>query len=169
MVFVAWTRPCNEKITLRGFARRVQALTKQKAAAKNQLHALTVTVETPKSVLRDAKLASSQLEKRLTQLTAAALVLIEKHPELNRILLLLIGIKGIAETSASALMGELLLLPPDLSHRQWGKFARLAPQAFESGKSVHKKPCLAKSGNQHIRAALYILHPVKFSVFHLTN
>ena len=48
MDFVAWTRPSNEKIALRSFARRIHALTKQKAAAKNQLHALTATAETPK-------------------------------------------------------------------------------------------------------------------------
>lgn len=149
MEFVAWTRPCNEKIALRSLARRILALTKQQTAAKNQLHALTVTAETPKAVLKDANLAISQLEKRIDHLTAAALVLIGKHPELDRILHLLISIKGIAETSAIALMGELLLLPPDLSHRQWVKFAGLDPQAFESGKSVHKKTRLAKSGNAH--------------------
>jgi transposase len=154
MAFVAWTRPSNEKIALRSFARRIHSLTKQKAATKNHLHALTATAETPKAVLKDASLAISQLEKRIDSLTTAALLLIAKHPELDRILHLLIGIKGIAETSAIALMGELLLLPPDLSHRQWVKFAGLDPQAFESGKSVHKKTRLAKSGNAHIRAAL---------------
>jgi len=156
MAFVAWTSPSNEKIALRGFARRIHSLTQQKAAAKNQLHALTATTETPKAVLKDATLAISQLEKRIDSLTTAALVLIAKHPELDRILHLLISIKGIAKTSAIALMGELLLLPPDLSHRQWVKFAGLDPQAFESGKSVHKKNRLAKSGNAHIRAALYM-------------
>jgi transposase len=156
MAFVAWTRPSNEKIALRSFARRIHALTKQKTAAKNQLHALTATAQTPKAVLKDANLAISQLEKRIDSLTTAALLLIAKHPELDRILHLLISIKGIAETSAIALMGELLLLPPDLSHRQWVKFAGLDPQAFESGKSVHKKTRLAKSGNAHIRAALYM-------------
>jgi transposase len=49
-------------------------------------------------------------------------------------LTLLTGIKGIAETSAIALMGELLLLPPDLSHREWVKFAGLDPKSFDSGK-----------------------------------
>jgi transposase len=52
ITFVAWTRPCNEKIALRSFARR--------------LHALTATTETPKAVPKDAKLAISQLEKGLT-------------------------------------------------------------------------------------------------------
>ena len=156
MEFVAWTRPSNEKIALRCHARRIHALNKQKAAAKNQLHALNTTAETPKAVLKDAKLAISQLEKRIDVLTAAALILIGKHLELAQILQLLISIKGIAEASAIALMGELLLLPPDLSHRQWVKFAGLDPQTFVSGKSVHKKSGLAKAGNRHIRAALYM-------------
>jgi transposase len=142
MDFVAWTR-------------RINALTGQKAAAKNHLHALTATSETPKAVLKDAKLAITQLEKRIDCLTAGALVLIGKHPELERILALLIGIKGVGETSAIALMGELLLLPPDLSHREWVKFAGLDPRAFDSGKSVHKKTRISKAGNRHIRAALY--------------
>jgi transposase len=106
-------------------------------------------------VLKDAKLAITQLEKRIDRLTAGARVLIGKHPDLERILALLIGIKGIGETSAIALMGELLLLPPDLSHREWVKFSGLDPRAFDSGKSVHKKTRLSKAGNRHIRAALY--------------
>jgi transposase len=156
MDFVPWTRPSNETIALRSFARRIDALTRQKAAAKNHLHALTATSETPKAVLKDVKLAITQLEKRIDSLTAGALILISKHPDLERILALLIGIKGIGNTSAIALMGELLLLPPDLSHREWVKFAGLDPRAFDSGKSVHKKTRISKAGNRHIRSALYM-------------
>ena len=156
MDFVAWTRPSNETIALRSFARRIDALTCQKAAAKNHLHALTATLETPKAVLKDVKLAIAQLQKRIDRLTAEALILIGKHPELEQILVLLIGIKGIGNSSAIALMGELLLLPPDLSHREWVKFAGLDPRAFDSGKSVHKKSRISKAGNRHIRSALYM-------------
>ncbi|MDD1632737.1 MAG: transposase [Methylococcaceae bacterium NSP1-1] len=156
MDFVAWTRPSNETIALRSFARRIDALTGQKAAAKNHLHALTATLETPKAVLKDVKLAIAQLQKRIDRLTAEALILIGKHPELEQILVLLIGIKGIGNSSAIALMGELLLLPPDLSHREWVKFAGLDPRAFDSGKSVHKKSRISKAGNRHIRSALYM-------------
>jgi len=156
MDFVAWTRPSDEKIALRSFARRIDALTRQKAAAKNNCHALSVSRETPKAVLRDVKLAISQLEKRINCLSKEVLVLIGKHPELERAFLLLTGIKGIAQTSAIALMGELLLLPPGLSHREWVKFAGLDPRAFDSGKSVHKQARLSKAGNRHIRSALYM-------------
>lgn len=154
MGFLAWTRPSNEKLTLRCFARRINALTRQKAAGKNHLHALSFAKDTPKAVLKDAHLTITQLEKRIATLTSEALALIDKHPELKRVLELLLGIKGIAQTSAVALMGELLLLPPGLSHRAWVKFAGLDPRAHDSGKSVHKLARLSKAGNRHIRSAL---------------
>jgi transposase len=156
MDFVAWSRPADEKIELRCFSRRIDALTRQKAAAKNQLHALTMTQETPKAILKDVNLSITQLEKRINELSIEARVLIEQHPALLRIFQLLVSVKGIAETSAIALMGELLLLPPGLSHREWVKFAGLDPRTFDSGKSVHKQARLAKAGNRHIRSALYM-------------
>lgn len=156
MDFVAWTRPSDEKIAIRSFARRIDALTRQKAAAKNHFHALNASQETPKAVLRDVKLAISQLEKRIDRLSKEALVLIGKYPDLEHVFQLLTDIKGFGQTSAIALMGELLLLPPNLSHREWVKFAGLDPRAFDSGKSVHKKARLSKTGNRHIRSALYM-------------
>jgi transposase len=156
MDFVSWTRPSNEKLALRSFARRIDALTRQKAVSKNHFHALTASQETPKAVLRDVKLAISQLEKRIVCLSKEALAIIKKHPDHKRVLQLLVSIKGVAETSAIALMGELLLLPPGLSHREWVKFAGLDPRAFESGKTVYKQARLSKSGNRHIRTALYM-------------
>jgi transposase len=152
MDFVAWVRPPDEKLQLRSFARRISALTGQRAAAKNHLHeAPGATQETAKAALKDAKLAIAQLQKRIDHLPAETLALIGGFPELKRVLALL---TGIAEASAIALMGELLLLPPGLTHRERVKFAGLDPRAFESGKSVHKKAWLSKAGNRHIRAAL---------------
>ena len=156
MAFVAWTRPAPERLALRSFARRISALTRQKAAGKNHLHALGFIQDTPNAVLKDARLTIAQLEKRIAHLTAEALALIDQHPALTRVLALLLGIKGIAETSAVALMGELLLLPPGLSHKAWVKFAGLDPRAHDSGKSVHLLARVSKTGNRHIRAALYM-------------
>ena len=64
--------------------------------------------------------------------------------------------KGIAATSAIALLGELLLLPPDLTHKQWVKFAGLDPRQHQSGKSIDKPARLSKAGNRYIRHALYM-------------
>ncbi len=156
MRFVPWVRPSGEFLAMRGFSRRINALTRQKSAAKNHLHALGFINDTPKSVLHDAKLAILQLERRIERLTKEGLLLIRNNAKLNRHFELLVSIKGIGETSAIALMGELLLLPPGLSHREWVKFAGLDPRAFDSGKSVHKVARLSKAGNRHIRSALYM-------------
>jgi transposase len=156
MDFIPWSRPSDEKMAIRSIARRIDTLTRQKAAAKNHAHALNASQENPKAVLSDVKLAISQLEKRIVRLTKEARVVIKKHSDLERVFQLLTGIKGIAETSAIALMGELLLLPPGLSHREWVKFAGLDPRVFDSGKTVHKQARLPKTGNRHIRSALYM-------------
>lgn len=156
MPFTAWVRPTPQAFTMRSFARRINALTRQKAMTKNHLHALSFGPDLPQAVLDDAKLAIAQLEKRIACLSSKAQAFIGKHEDLKRVFTLLLGIKGIAETSAIALMGELLLLPKGLTHKQWVRYAGLDPRAFDSGKSVHKAPRLSKAGNRQIRQALYM-------------
>jgi transposase len=156
MDFVEWKRPSDANITIHSFARRIGTLTHQKAAAKNQLHALQASQETPKAVMRDVKLSIAQLEKRIITMTKEATTLIEKNSDLKSKFELIITVKGIAETSAIALMGEIVMIPPGLSNREWVKFAGLDPRSFDSGKSVHKQARLSKAGNRHIRKALYM-------------
>ena len=143
-----WTRPA--------LARRINTLTRNKAAAKNQHHALTFSPEAPKAVLRDLKLSIAQLEKRIDHLAMEAKTLIQAHPRLSRPFALLLTVKGIGETSAIALLGELMLLPPDLTHKQWVKAAGLDPRHFKSGSSVEKRARISKAGNRYIRQALYL-------------
>jgi transposase len=156
MPFVSWTRPTDETMQLRILSRRIRALTDQKAVAKNQSHALSFIASTPKVVLKDLQLAITQLENRIKTLSNAALKFIHAHDELEQPFQHLIGVTGIATTSAIALLGELLLLPAGLSHAQWVKFAGLDPKHFRSGTSVDKKARISKAGNHYIRAALYM-------------
>jgi len=156
MDFVPWTRPSSEALALRAFARRIEALTRDRAAAKNQRHALCACQDTPKAVLQDVKLAIAQLQKRIERLSAEARALIKQHAPLEQSFRLLISIKGVAQTSAIALLGELSVLPEGLAHKQWVKYAGLDPRVFQSGTSVEKKPRLSKAGNRHVRQALYM-------------
>jgi transposase len=151
-----WARPSGEALALRTLARRLNTLTRNKAAAKNQRHALAFSPETPKAVLRDVTLSIAQLEKRIAHLTEEATTFIQAYPKLARPFALLLTVKGIGETSAIALLGELLLLPPGLTHKQWVKAAGLDPRHFTSGTSVAKRSRLSKAGNRYIRQALYM-------------
>jgi transposase len=156
MPYQPWLRPATEALMLRTLARRINTLTRNKAAAKNQHHALTFSPETPKAVLRDLKLSIAQLEKRIDHLAMEAKTLIQAHPTLSRPFALLLSVKGIGETSAIALLGELMLLPAELSHKQWVKAAGLDPRHFKSGTSVEKRARISKAGNRYIRQALYL-------------
>jgi transposase len=156
MPFQAWTRPTNAALGLRALSRRINALTKQKAMAKNQQHAAAFAADATAGVLDDLTLAIEQLEARIKTLTEKARALIEQEPALNARFALLLGIKGVGETSAIALLGELALAPPHLTHKQWVKWAGLNPSAFQSGKSIDKKARLSKAGNRYIRQALYM-------------
>lgn len=156
MPFQYWARPSDAEMTLRVFSRRIHALTDQKTVAKNQSHALSFIANTPKAVLHDLKLSITQLEKRIKTLTREATAFIKARPPLQQAYRLLLGVKGIADASAIALLGELLLLPKGLTHAQWVKFAGLDPKHFRSGTSVDKKARISKAGNHYIRAALYM-------------
>lgn len=156
MPFQSWVRPCDAAMTLRVFSRRIHALTHQKAAAKNQLHALSFGLTTPDVIAQDLLLAITQLEQRLETLSSQALAFIKAQPSLSEPYALVLGIKGVAQTSAIALLGELLMIPQGLTHPQWVKFAGLDPRHFKSGTSVDKKARISKGGNRYIRAALYM-------------
>ncbi len=156
MPYQAWVRPVTEALMLRALARRINTLTRNKAAAKNQQHALVFSPQTPKAVLRDLKLSIAQLEKRIDQLATEALALIQAYPTLARPFALLLTVKGIGQTSAIALLGELMLLPAGLTHKQWVKAAGLDPRYFKSGTSVEKRARISKAGNHYIRQALYL-------------
>ena len=156
MPYQPWTRPADAALTLRLFARRINALTHQKAMTKNQGHALSVTGGTPEAVQRDVALAIAQLEERIAILSREARAFIDAQPALRQPLAWLMTIKGVAQASAIALLGELLLLPQGLTHKQWVKFAGLDPQHFRSGTSIDKRARLSKTGNRYIRQALYM-------------
>ena len=156
MPYQPWARPTDEALALRALARRINTLTRNKAAAKNQLHALSFSPETPQAVLRDVTLSIAQLEKRIDTLAREATAFIQAHSRLARPFALLLTVKGIGETSAIALLGELLLLPQGLTHKQWVKAAGLDPRHCTSGTSVAKRARLSKAGNRYIRQALYM-------------
>ena len=156
MPFEAWERPADETITLRAFSRRIAALNKLKAQTKNQLHALTSTEETPQLVIDQINELVNVLKKQIEVQRQAAVALIEQYTALSCAFALITGIKGIADASAIQILAELMVLPDDMSARQWVAHAGLDPRAFQSGSSVEKKPRISKTGNKYIRQALYM-------------
>ena len=156
MPFEIWQRPADEVLTLKALSRRIAALNKQKAQTKNQLHALKATAETPSIIIEQTEGLIEVFESQIKAMRLGALDLIKQHDNLQEAFTLITGIKGIAETSGIQILGELMILPQDMTARQWVAYAGLDPRKFESGSSVFKKPRISKAGNKFIRQVLYM-------------
>jgi transposase len=156
MPFVPWQAPAPAIRDLRAVARRMAALVAERAAEKNRLHAAHATQDTPAVVLRDVASNIKALTRRVTHLLRTTHARIAATPELHRPYVLLRSIKGVGPASAVQLLGELLVLPADMSARQWVAHAGLDPRWQQSGTSVHSKPRISKQGNSRLRAALYM-------------
>lgn len=148
--------PSQHKLDLRICSRRLVELKKQRTRAKNQLHALESSTSTPGYILEDARQAIRELDARVDTLQVHALSIIQQDSVINEMFELLLSIKGVAEVSAVQILGEILVLPGDMTARQWVAHAGLDPRQFRSGSSVMKRPRLSKAGNNYLRPALYM-------------
>lgn len=156
MDFKVWVCPEPNKLALRTCSRRLVELKKQRARARNQLHALETVAGTLDYILRDANQAIDELDARIDTLQGHALEIVTHDETLAATLKCLLSVKGIAEVSAIHILGEIAVLPPEMTAKQWVAHAGLDPRHHTSGSSVLKKPRLSKAGNSYLRLALYM-------------
>ena len=81
---------------------------------------------------------------------------IDSEDRLREQFLLLTSVPGIAEISALQILGELVLLAPEMKVRQWVARSGLDPVHQDSGTSVHKPAHISRAGSRHLRRALYM-------------
>ncbi len=156
MEFVAWVPPTPACRALRDVARRLATLTRERAREQNRAHAAAATVQTSAIVVNDLRVNLGHLQRRLTELERQAVALIAGEPALAQAYRHLISVRGIAATSAIQLLGELRVLPADMTARQWVAHSGLDVRHVTSGTSVHKLPRISKRGNAHLRRVLYM-------------
>ena len=156
MEFVPWGPPAPACRALRDVARRLATLTRERAREQNRAHAAAATAQTSAIVLNDLRVNLGHLQRRITELERQALALIAREPALAQAYRHLISVRGIAATSAIQLLGELLVLPADMTARQWVAHSGLDVRHVTSGTSVHKRPRISKRGNAHLRRVLYM-------------
>jgi transposase len=156
MAFVPWTPPAADVLILQQLTRRLTQLKGEKTREQNRLHAVAQIPSHTKVIARDLRLNIAHLQRRILALEKEALRMAQASALLAKPLELLTSVPGIAHKSALRLLGELLVLPNTLKAPQWVAHAGLDPRPFESGSSVHKARRLSKTGNVHLRSALFL-------------
>jgi transposase len=156
MPFTAWVAPSLAALRLRAISRRLSALTATCTAEKNQLHAASLSQETPELIRKDIRRTIRSLEESIKKLRQEALATIQGDTTLSTRYKLALTASGIGSVSAIQILGELAWLPQDMDARQWVAHAGLDPRHHISGTSVAKKPRISKAGNQHLRTGLFM-------------
>ena len=156
MPFVPWRRPSLAALRLRAISRLIASLREDHSRLRSRLHAARASAATPDCVVKLLKDAMAQLQKSRLKLVREAMAVIAQDTELQRKFELLKSVKGIAETSAVQLLGELPGMDPAMSVRQWVAHSGLDPQHRSSGTSVHPPSRISRRGNRHLRLALYM-------------
>lgn len=136
-------------------ARRIRALTNDRAAAKNQLHATDFNQHAPKAVLKDLNQGLAQLDKRIALLIREAVAFIKIHKEWANAYTLLISVKGIADTKAVDPRRDQPTAPGTASAAV-NQVCRPGPQAFPLRDPRRQKTGISKAGNRHLCAVLYM-------------
>lgn len=156
MEFVAWQPPEEAILELRGIARRMQALTVERTRELARLRHAEATATTPAVVLNDIEVNIRHLERRLDEMLRQALKVVREHTRLEKAFAHLTSVRGIAEKSAVMILPEVLILPEEMTVRQWVAHAGLDPCKHSSGDSIEKRERISKVGNVKLRRALYM-------------
>lgn len=156
MDFLAWQPPSSKALELRTLTRHLNTLTEQRAAEKNRRHALSRGLSAGKAAQRSLERHIRWLDREIQKLEAQALAIVKQQPELHESFKILCSVRGIAQRSAIKILGEICLLPPGMSVRQWVAHAGLDPKVCDSGSRVRVYRRISKAGNVHLRRALYM-------------
>jgi transposase len=156
MPFEPWSPPSPRVLELRALSRRIEALGKTVVQEKNRLHANDQSEQLSDFVKEDIRELIDLLKRRIARLRQQARLVIEQDEGLARAFAHLTSIKGIAEGAGIAILAELAVLPAGMTPRQWVAHAGLDPRQHQSGTSVQKPARISKTGNAHLRRALFL-------------
>lgn len=156
MPFIAWRAPSHAQLELRSLSRHLHALTEEHTRIKNRMHVARGSRTTAAAVVDDLKRELARIAKRLLGLRRQSMLLVRADATLCRHHDLLVTIPGIGSISAVQLLGELTLLSPNMTVRQWVAHSGLDPAHQQSGTSIHKTSRISRHGNRHLRRALYM-------------
>jgi transposase len=145
----AWTPPPPEAATLQALVRRLETLGEMRQMEQNRLDV------SPDPVRASVEAVLLVLEQQIEATRRAIRDHIDGSPGLKAQRDLLVSIPGVAETTAAALLAEIVDVSQFAGARQVAAFAGLVPRIRQSGSSVRGRSSLSKVGSRRLRHALY--------------
>lgn len=147
-----WTPPPPEVQELQALARYRESLKADRTQEMNRKQSGLLA----QSVLDSIEAHIAFLDEQIAEIEKGMQDLIDQHPDLRQKRDLLISIPGIGDITAANFIAEV----PDVnrfeSAAQLAAYAGLTPRHHQSGSSIHRSGHLGKTGNKHLRSALFL-------------
>jgi transposase len=145
-----WSPLAAEASELQAWVRRLESLHEMRQMENNRLKAgLAASVQV--SLQEHLDYLDAEIKKTEQRIKDH----ICQHPVLKSQRDLLVSIPGIADTTAAALLAEIVDVHQFAGSRQVAAFAGLVPRIRQSGSSVRGRACLSKVGSWRLRKALF--------------
>lgn len=146
----AWAPPAPEIRELQALVRHLDSLIETRVRLDNRLHnaaPVEAVIESLRTLIDTVNAQIAEIEQKIRDH-------FDHHADLKACRDLLTSIPGIAATTAAKLLAEIEHLRDYNHSRQAVAYAGLSPRLHQSGESV-RRARLSKTGNAHIRKALY--------------
>lgn len=147
-----WNPPPVHLEALQDLVRRLDDLQNLRVQESNRLQSGVQT----DYVIADLEAHITYLDQCIVQLKQAIQDIINQHPDLRQSRDLLDSIPGIGELTAAKLLCEIRNIHEFESVEQLVAYAGLSPRNCLSGSSVRRRTRMSKTGNSHLRQALYM-------------
>jgi transposase len=147
-----WNPPSTALRELQTMVRHLEALQTMRQQERNRLHA-----GMPSTAVREVvKAHIAFMDEQIEELSQQVRDNIDHDPDLKQRKDLLTSIPGIADVTAARLLAEIPPLERFDGAPQLAAYAGLTPREHQSGATVFRRGHLTKTGNAHLRHALYM-------------
>ncbi|OED38995.1 hypothetical protein AB834_00435 [PVC group bacterium (ex Bugula neritina AB1)] len=151
----AWQPPSPKLFTIKQLSRDRIALTEEKVALMNKLHALNHSFEPNNSVIKRMTIRLKLIKKQLMQVETELKKAVKKDPELSERIDKVCKVKGLGFITVATIIAETNGFELFTSRAQLTSYAGYDVVENQSGSSVRGKQRISKKGNRFIRRALH--------------
>lgn len=148
----AWQPASEAQQRLKELTRHQESLEKTLTQEKLRLQSGLKDKTVQKQIKRHIRF----LEEQLKDIEEEVASLCKQDETLHQATQLLVTIPGVGLATAARFLAELPHLHYFHTAAQVVAYAGLSPQQTQSGSSVHRKGKLSKTGNKHLRTAVYM-------------
>ena len=151
----SWRPPLSQYKALKQLTRHRQKLTKQRAMAKNQLHAAKKEAPASEVVIESYESIITFFTGKIKEIDQQIKKLLEAHPQMKKDYNYVLSIPSIGPVVAGVLLAETQGFHAFRNHKQLVSYAGYDVIQRQSGSSINFQERISKKGNIHIRRILF--------------